>query len=242
LPPSQGWNDADCDGDGVTNGDEILDGTDPLNTCDFVLSSQTVPPIQTWNDIDCDGDGVSNGQEVLDGTDPLDLCSYNWMSQEIHYGVDAYVDGVSQAWLDADCDCDGVGDGILNGEEIADANDNGIPDYAECNNNVDPNDDGIVIYDILIPNGNGLNDVFVITGLDNYPDNVVQIYNRWGVMVYETEHYGTRDNFFRGYSDGRVTVDRGARLPVGTYYYILNYVNKNGETKRLAGPLYINRK
>ena len=29
------WNDLDCDGDGVTNGDEIADGTDPQDPCDY---------------------------------------------------------------------------------------------------------------------------------------------------------------------------------------------------------------
>ncbi|MEZ4875551.1 MAG: thrombospondin type 3 repeat-containing protein [Flavobacteriaceae bacterium] len=32
----QAWLDADCDGDGVTNGDEVADGTDPLDNCDLV--------------------------------------------------------------------------------------------------------------------------------------------------------------------------------------------------------------
>ncbi|MEZ4858823.1 MAG: thrombospondin type 3 repeat-containing protein [Flavobacteriaceae bacterium] len=44
MPPSQVWNDTDCDGDGVTNGDEVADGTDPLDQCDLVWTSQTVPP------------------------------------------------------------------------------------------------------------------------------------------------------------------------------------------------------
>jgi hypothetical protein len=40
-----------CDSDGVSNGDEITNGTDPLNADD--------------------GDGVNDGQEATDGTDPL---------------------------------------------------------------------------------------------------------------------------------------------------------------------------
>ena len=35
--PTAAWNDLDCDGDGVTNGDEVIDGTDPTDPCDFML-------------------------------------------------------------------------------------------------------------------------------------------------------------------------------------------------------------
>ena len=57
-PPTQAWLDGDCDGDGVTNGQEVSDGTDPVDPCDFILENQTVDPSQEWLDTDCDGDGV----------------------------------------------------------------------------------------------------------------------------------------------------------------------------------------
>ncbi|MEZ4875554.1 MAG: thrombospondin type 3 repeat-containing protein [Flavobacteriaceae bacterium] len=60
----------------MTNGQEVIDGTDPVDPCDFVLASQTLPPSQAWLDADCDGDGVTNGDEVADGTDPLDNCGF----------------------------------------------------------------------------------------------------------------------------------------------------------------------
>ncbi|MBK8723351.1 MAG: hypothetical protein IPL95_14105 [Saprospiraceae bacterium] len=50
----------DCDGDGVTNQQEIADGTNPLNSCSFKLASQTVATSASWKSIDCDGDGVIN--------------------------------------------------------------------------------------------------------------------------------------------------------------------------------------
>ena len=93
VTTSTAWNAGDCDGDGVTNRQEILNNTDPLlgdsdgdgvldnqeiidgtnknNSCSFVLASQTVTPNAAWNNADCDGDGVSNAQEKLDGTNPL---------------------------------------------------------------------------------------------------------------------------------------------------------------------------
>ena len=111
-------------------------------------------------------------------------------------------------------------------------------------NNGDPNaEDGVEVFDIMTPgDGDGLNDVFVIRGLDKYPNNTVIIYNRWGVLVFETRGYGLNNNFFTGESNGRVTIEKNKQLPVGTYYYVLEYVNNSGNTVKKAGPLYINRR
>jgi len=219
------------DGDGVIDGDELNDGTDPLDICDFILTSQSVTPSSDWNDLDCDGDGVINDQEILDGTDPTDPCDFNPESQDQSI--------FSDEWLQLDCD----GDGIPNGDEIADNDDDGNQDYDEVNNG-DPNsEDGLDVFDILTPNGDGLNDVFVIRGIHNYPSNTVQVYNRWGVKVFEVQGYGVDGNkYFRGYSDGRTTIDKGDKLPAGTYYYIIDYINSEGINKQKAGPLYINRR
>ncbi|MCF6306397.1 MAG: Ig-like domain-containing protein [Flavobacteriaceae bacterium] len=238
LEPTQEWKDGDCDGDGITNDDEVLDGTDPFDICDFIIISQTLEPSQEWIDLDCDGDGVSNGDELNDDTDPMDPCDYNFESQEISY-EDIEVVGVSESWLALDCD----GDGLPNGDEIADNNDNGIPDYDETNNNNPDIEDDLEIFDIMTPNGDGLNDVFVIRGIENYPNNTVEIFNRWGVQVFGVNGYGTGNGkYFRGISEGRTTIDKGEMLPVGTYYYVINYVNNEGQNKQLAGPLYINRR
>ncbi len=93
----------------------------------------------------------------------------------------------------------------------------------------------------MSPNGDGLNDVFVIRGIEQFPNNTVRIYNRWGVLVFDTRGYGQNDNFFRGESTGRATIDQDRLLPVGTYYYVLEYTNNEGRLQQLAGPLYINR-
>ena len=45
---------ADCDGDGVTNGQEIIDGTDPNDPCDYESLSQIVSETTVeWRDEDC---------------------------------------------------------------------------------------------------------------------------------------------------------------------------------------------
>lgn len=100
--------------------------------------------------------------------------------------------------------------------------------------------DGLVVYTGISPNGDGINDVFVIEGIENL-ENTLKIFNRWGVKVYDIDGYGKNDNFFRGISKGRTTIEEKDELPVGTYYYVLEYVLPTGERKNKAGYLYLNR-
>jgi gliding motility-associated-like protein/uncharacterized repeat protein (TIGR01451 family) len=66
------------------------------------------------------------------------------------------------------------------------------------------------------PNGDGVNDVFVITGLERYPEHTFTIFNRWGNMVFEAAPY---NNDWDGTSTFGITVG-GNELPSGTYFYI----------------------
>ncbi|HRE77536.1 MAG TPA: gliding motility-associated C-terminal domain-containing protein [Flavobacterium sp.] len=99
---------------------------------------------------------------------------------------------------------------------------------------------GVVIYNAISANEDGRNDYFIIDGIEECPQNTVEIYNRWGVKVYETTSYNTNGNVFNGYSDGRVTIAKNEKLPVGTYFYHINFLDENGgiRTKK-AGYLYI---
>lgn len=84
--------------------------------------------------------------------------------------------------------------------------------------------------------------MFVIRNLDNYSVNNLEIYNRWGVLVYETKGYGQSQNFFKGVSNGRVTIDQDSQLPEGSYFYVFTYTSDLTKvTKTKTGYLYINR-
>ena len=91
------------------------------------------------------------------------------------------------------------------------------------------------IYNEFSPNGNGKNDYFYIDCINNYPNNTLEIYNRWGNLVYSKEGY---DNTFNGESNGRSVFNKNEKLPVGTYYYILDLGNGS---ERRAGWLYLIR-
>ncbi|MBW1298793.1 DUF7507 domain-containing protein [Aquimarina litoralis] len=103
-------------------------------------------------------------------------------------------------------------------------------------------DNPVTIYTGISPNGDGINDEFRIVGLSSFPDNTLRIYNRWGVEVFGEDGYEQPGvELFRGISNGRATISQKNELPVGTYYYVLEYINSRGENIYKAGYLYINR-
>ncbi|MEO0526487.1 MAG: gliding motility-associated C-terminal domain-containing protein, partial [Bacteroidota bacterium] len=91
------------------------------------------------------------------------------------------------------------------------------------------------IFSEFSPNGDGVNEFFQIDCITRFPNNTLKVYNRWGNIVFETEAYA---NDWDGISNGRAVVNKGEKLPVGTYYYILDL----GDGSRpIADWLYINR-
>uniref|UniRef100_UPI000557686A T9SS C-terminal target domain-containing protein n=1 Tax=Flavobacterium succinicans TaxID=29536 RepID=UPI000557686A len=106
----------------------------------------------------------------------------------------------------------------------------------------------IIVHNAFSPNGDGLNDIFKIDSIDDticYPENTIEIYNRWGVLVFETKNYNNTSNYFDGVSRGRTTVSQSSGLPNGTYFYILNYtsfdLNGNPVQNKKDGYLYLSK-
>ncbi len=75
------------------------------------------------------------------------------------------------------------------------------------------------------PNSDGVNDVFEIQGLDGLSNVSIQIFNRWGAVVFESNNYGP-GNFW----DGKDNTD-------GTFFYVLKVPN----TKPVSGSVTIAR-
>ena len=233
---------SDCDGDGLSNDEEATNGTDP-------------------NTADTDGDGINDGQEIADGTNPLDDCESIGGTPVATSDCDG--DGLTtdeEINLGTDPDnADTDGDGIDDGLEVSDGTDplndcesiGGTPlATSDCDGDGIPNEEeddltpieNVEIHNVITPNGDGLNDELVIKGIEGYPENTVNIFNRWGVEVFSVKGYGTSGvEKFKGYSNGRVTINQDRALPVGTYYYIIQLTGGNGQNKKMAGYLYINR-
>ena len=81
---------------------------------------------------------------------------------------------------------------------------------------------------------------FQIINIERFPDNQVEIYNRWGVLVWETSRYDNKNNAFDGKSKGRITIIENQKLPSGVYFYEIKYVS-DGEDKIKTGYLYVMR-
>ncbi|WP_170147892.1 Calx-beta domain-containing protein [Marinoscillum furvescens] len=77
----------------------------------------------------------------------------------------------------------------------------------------------------ISPDGDGANEVWEIPGIENFPNNKVTIFNRWGAVVYEVESYDNGSNAFTGLSNNSFKL--GSSLPDGTYYYVIEL---DGET------------
>ncbi|MBU2996462.1 Ig-like domain-containing protein [Cellulophaga baltica] len=212
----------DFDNDGLTNDEENTLGTDPY-------------------DADSDDDGINDGQEVIDNTNPLDDC-----------------DSIGGTPLGtSDCDEDGLTNdeeaNIGTDPEDPDTDNDGINDGAEVIDNTDPLDacdsiggtppadvacDIIIVSDLVTPDSN--QGVFLIQNIEAFPDNSVEVFNRWGVKVFSTQTYNNNSNAFVGEANGRVTLNANEQLPTGTYFYVIKYV-KNDEVNQKSGYLYLNR-
>ncbi|UZH54308.1 gliding motility-associated C-terminal domain-containing protein [Salinimicrobium tongyeongense] len=94
----------------------------------------------------------------------------------------------------------------------------------------------VVIPEIFSPNGDSINDKFVIENISSeYPNHMMEIYNRWGEAVYKGQ-VGRSQGWDGTSSEG--SFGNGV-LPVGVYFYILNY--NDGQTAPIQGRVYLSR-
>lgn len=83
------------------------------------------------------------------------------------------------------------------------------------------------IPNVFTPNGDGINDLFEVRGLEYFPENRLTIFNRWGSEIYKATPY--RNNW------------DGANLAEGTYYYIFDIRLHNGPWETFKGFVTIIR-
>ena len=79
----------------------------------------------------------------------------------------------------------------------------------------------LVFFNTFTPNGDGANDYFIIGNLDKYPDNVLEIYNRYGQKVFTKVSY---QNDWNG-------TYLNSELPGGTYFFVLDTKTETGGKK-----------
>jgi gliding motility-associated-like protein len=82
------------------------------------------------------------------------------------------------------------------------------------------------------PNGDGVNDTWIIDNMELFPDNVVSVFNRWGSLLYQARSYNAGNAW-----DGTF---EGNQVPVGTYYYTIE-LNDQRFPEPFTGPITIYR-
>ena len=85
---------------------------------------------------------------------------------------------------------------------------------------------------VITPNGDGINDTWMVENITNHQNSVVRVFNRWGSLVYSAKNY---QNDWDGKLNGSdVTVPDG-----GSYYYQIDL--KGTGNVDSEGWLYISR-
>lgn len=77
----------------------------------------------------------------------------------------------------------------------------------------------IKVFTYISPNNDGQNDFFYIENIEEYPDNTVQIFNRWGQEIVKIKNYDNQENAW-GSKKYPIAV------PGGTYYYLIDLDSK----------------
>ncbi|MFP2996988.1 BspA family leucine-rich repeat surface protein [Spongiivirga sp. MCCC 1A20706] len=91
----------------------------------------------------------------------------------------------------------------------------------------------------LSPDGDGINDFWNIDGIEQYPDNTVEIYNRWNDLVFQIKNYDNSRNVFRGTAN-KATSLGASDLPEGTYFFNIT-INEGGATQTKTGFVVLKR-
>ncbi|MGI4870364.1 MAG: gliding motility-associated C-terminal domain-containing protein [Janthinobacterium lividum] len=87
----------------------------------------------------------------------------------------------------------------------------------------------IRIPNVFSPNGDGNDDTWQIENIEQYPDNTVTVFNRWGTKIFSIPNY-SRTNEWHGEYNGQ-------QLPIGTYYYVV--VTRGALGKQYTGWVMI---
>ena len=145
--------------------------------------------------------GEANGFISVQGSGGQSPLQYNWNNGQ----SGAYLDGIDE------------GSFILT---LTDANSCALSDTFSitCLPLID-----VVVPQFLSPNGDNLNDIWLLQNTAQYPELEVKIFNRWGSLVFEDDPYLNNWNGWsqKGSPEGP--------LPAATYFYYIDTHKKSQE-------------
>lgn len=101
---------------------------------------------------------------------------------------------------------------------------------------VDVDSKKVIIPQALSPNGDGVNDQFIIQNIESYPNNTVTITNRYGGVLFKAQRYDNNAIIFTGKSS-----NGGAELTGGTYFCTVEFCDQQGKSYRDKGFFKVKR-
>lgn len=231
----------DTDGDGISDGDEIADGTDPLDACDPNLTPDCEPAdIDLAVTKRADTEVARVGDEVVFTITLTNLSASRVLGIRIDEVIASGFQFVSSTATIGSYNVDeGVWDifELLPEEEHVlditviilpsgnyentasllasfpnDGDDTNNEETVSIEVNVPTTDECGFIFNQFSPNGDGINDFLTINCITELPGNTLEIFDRYGNMVFSARDY---DNSWAG-------TGRNGDLPKGTYFYLLN--------------------
>ena len=93
----------------------------------------------------------------------------------------------------------------------------------------------------LISIDDAFNNSLKIENIEKFPENKMEIYNRYGTLVWKGINYNNVSRVFKGQANVSGVLSKDSYLPTGTYFFILNYPN-NCRQSILKGFVHIDNK
>jgi hypothetical protein len=94
-----------------------------------------------------------------------------------------------------------------------------------------PPDGCLQVRPVLTPSQQDGNNDFMFISCIESVQNKVEVYNRWGQLVFETENYDNASNNFKGLTRS------GQALAEGVYYYVLSFTDDDGNFRQEKGHI-----
>jgi gliding motility-associated-like protein len=102
-------------------------------------------------------------------------------------------------------------------------------------------DTALDYYNLITIDDNQRNTALKIIGIERFASNSIEIYNRYGTLVWSAINYDNSINAFKGMANVSGVVSKNSYLPSGTYFFILKYPNSCKQTE-LKGYIHLENK